>query len=198
MRLVRNSPERVAQRVIHVDPAAKLGVLIDVLNQEPIDRALIFSRTKRGADKVVRGLIKARFMAEAIHGNKSQSRRERVLAAFRDGQVKILVATDIAARGIHVDAISHVVNFDLPNVPETYVHRIGRTARAGAEGVAISLCDPAEMAFLRSIEKLIRMSIPMTDRRERPAPSRPQRALPFSTSSVATSPSSPGSTSSTR
>ena len=108
---------------------------------EAIDRALIFTRTKHGADKVVRGLIKAGMPAEAIHGNKSQSQRERVLAAFRKGDVKTLVATDIAARGIDVDGISHVVNFDLPNVPETYVHRIGRTARAGADGIAISLCD---------------------------------------------------------
>ena len=103
--------------------------------------------------------------AEAIHGNKSQNQRERVLAAFRKGEVRTLVATDIAARGIDVDGVSHVVNFDLPNVPETYVHRIGRTARAGAEGVAISLCDGEEVAFLRDIEKLIRMTIRVSDRR---------------------------------
>ena len=102
---------------------------------------MIFTRTKHGADKVVRRLVQAGIAAEAIHGNKSQGQRERVLAAFRTGKVRTLVATDIAARGIDVDGISHVVNFDLPNVPETYVHRIGRTARAGAEGVAISLCD---------------------------------------------------------
>jgi ATP-dependent RNA helicase RhlE len=136
-----------------------------VLRQEPVDRALIFTRTKHGADKVVRSLIRDGITAEAIHGNKSQNHRERVLAAFRNGTVKTLVATDIAARGIDVDGISHVVNFDLPNVPETYVHRIGRTARAGAAGIAISLCDGEEVAFLRDIEKLIRVSIPMTDRR---------------------------------
>ena len=106
---------------------------------------------------------------EAIHGNKSQNQRERVLAAFRKGEVRTLVATDIAARGIDVDGISHVVNFDLPNVPETYVHRIGRTARAGAEGTAISLCDAEELPFLRDIEKLIRRSIPLTDDRSAPA-----------------------------
>jgi superfamily II DNA/RNA helicase len=116
----------------------------------------------------VRGLVKAGIAAQAIHGNKSQGQRERVLAAFRHGQVRTLVATDIAARGIDVDGISHVVNFDLPNVPETYVHRIGRTARAGAGGVAISLCDTEEVAFLRDIEKLIRMSIPAADRRGHP------------------------------
>jgi ATP-dependent RNA helicase RhlE len=157
--------ERVEQRVIRVDRSAKLPILVDVLRREPINRVLIFTRTKRGADKVVRGLVSAGIGAEAIHGNKSQGQRERVLAAFRKGSVSVLVATDIAARGIDVDGVSHVVNFDLPNVPETYVHRIGRTARAGAEGIAISLCDGEEVAFLRDIEKLIRLPIPMTDRR---------------------------------
>jgi len=162
---VASTVERVEQRVIRVDRSAKPAVLIDVLRQESIDRALIFTRTKHGADKVVRRLISAGIGAEAIHGNKSQNQRERVLAAFRKGQVKTLVATDIAARGIDVDGVSHVVNFELPNVPETYVHRIGRTARAGAAGVAISLCDHEEVAFLRDIEKLIRMTIPASDRR---------------------------------
>jgi superfamily II DNA/RNA helicase len=135
------------------------------LKQEPVDRALIFTRTKHGADKVVKGLAKVGIKADAIHGNKSQNHRERVLAAFRSGEIRTLVATDIAARGIDVDGISHVVNFDLPNIPETYVHRIGRTARAGADGVAISFCDHEEAAFLRDIERLIRMSIPSTNRR---------------------------------
>ncbi len=162
---VAATADRIEQRIIRVDRAAKLATLVDVLRQEPVDRALIFTRTKHGADKVVRSLIRDGITAEAIHGNKSQNHRERVLAAFRNGAVKTLVATDIAARGIDVDGISHVVNFDLPNVPETYIHRIGRTARAGAEGIAISLCDGEEVAFLRDIEKLIRMSIPMTDRR---------------------------------
>jgi superfamily II DNA/RNA helicase len=157
--------ERVEQRIIRVDRAAKPAILVDVLRQETIDRALIFTRTKHGADKVARSLVRAGIDAEAIHGNKSQNQRERVLAAFRTGEVRTLVATDIAARGIDVDGISHVVNFDLPNVPETYVHRIGRTARAGAEGIAISLCDGEEMAFLRDIEKLIRMTLPVSDRR---------------------------------
>ena len=162
---VASTVERVEQRVIRVDHSAKLAALIDVLRREAIDRALIFTRTKHGADKVVRGLIRASIRAEVIHGNKSQNQRERVLAAFRGGEVRTLVAADIAARGIDVDGVSHVVNFDLPNVPETYVHRIGRTARAGAEGVAISLCDGEEVAFLRDIEKLIRMTIPVSDRR---------------------------------
>jgi ATP-dependent RNA helicase RhlE len=162
---VASTVERIEQRVIRVDRGAKPAILVDVLRRETIDRALIFTRTKHGADKVVRGLIKAGIAAEAIHGNKSQSQRERVLAAFRKGDVKTLVATDIAARGIDVDGISHVVNFDLPDVPETYVHRIGRTARAGAGGFAVSLCDSEEAGLLRDIEKLIRKSIPATDSR---------------------------------
>ena len=141
-------------------------MLAQLLKQEPVDRALIFTRTKHGADKVVKGLARAGIGADAIHGNKSQNHRERVLAAFRTGEIRTLVATDIAARGIDVDGISHVVNFDLPNVPETYVHRIGRTARAGAEGVAISLIAGAEeMGYLRDIERLIRMALPREDRR---------------------------------
>ncbi len=172
---VASTVERVEQRVIRVDRAAKPAVLVDVLRRETIDRALIFTRTKHGADKVVRGLIRAGVGAAAIHGNKSQNQRERVLAAFRKGEVKTLVATDIAARGIDVDGISHVVNFDLPNVPETYVHRIGRTARAGAAGIAISLCDGEEMAFLRDIEKLIRMTIPLSDQRADHRSAEPRR-----------------------
>ena len=131
----------------------------------PIDRVLVFTRTKHGADRVVRALQKAGFAAEAIHGNKSQNQRERVLDDFRGGKLRILVATDIAARGIDVDGVSHVINYDLPNIPESYVHRIGRTARAGADGVAISFCDHEEAPFLRDIERLIRMSIPSTDKR---------------------------------
>jgi ATP-dependent RNA helicase RhlE len=161
---VASTVDRVEQRVIHVDRAAKPVILVDVLRRETIDRALIFTRTKHGADKLARGLMRAGIGAEAIHGNKSQNQRERVLAAFRRGEVRTLVATDIAARGIDVDGISHVVNFDLPNVPETYVHRIGRTGRAGAEGIAISLCDRDERSLLRDIEKLIRMTIPVSDR----------------------------------
>jgi ATP-dependent RNA helicase RhlE len=162
---VAATADRVEQRIIRVDRPAKPAILVDLLRHETIDRCLIFTRTKHGADKVVRNLRHAGIAADAIHGNKSQGQRERVLAAFRKGEVRTLVATDIAARGIDVDGISHVVNYDMPNVPETYVHRIGRTARAGAEGVAISLCDGEEMAFLRDIEKLLRVSIPKSDRR---------------------------------
>jgi ATP-dependent RNA helicase RhlE len=166
---VSSTVELVTQRVMRVDRAAKAAVLAQVLKREQVDRALVFTRTKHGADKVARGLAKAGITASAIHGNKSQNQRERVLMAFRKGSLRTLVATDIAARGIDVDGISHVVNFDLPNVPETYVHRIGRTARAGATGTAISLCDAEELSFLRDIEKLIRRSIPTTDHRSAPA-----------------------------
>jgi ATP-dependent RNA helicase RhlE len=163
---VASTVDRITQRIIQVDFAAKSGVLAQLLKQEPVDRALIFTRTKHGADKVVKTLERAGIAANAIHGNKSQNHRERVLAAFRTGEIRTLVATDIAARGIDVDGISHVVNFDLPNVPETYVHRIGRTARAGAEGIAISLIAGAEeMGYLRDIERLIRITLPREDRR---------------------------------
>jgi ATP-dependent RNA helicase RhlE len=164
--------ERVEQRAIHVARPAKPALLADLLREEPIDRALVFTRTKHGADKVVRGLAKAGIAAHAIHGNKSQNQRERVLGEFRSGKIRTLVATDIAARGIDVDGISHVFNYDLPNEPETYVHRIGRTARAGAAGIAISLVDGEEVAYLRAIEKLIRQSIAAQGQ---PA-ARPQRA----------------------
>jgi superfamily II DNA/RNA helicase len=163
--------ERIAQRVIHTEKAAKQALLAELLKSEPVDRVLVFTRTKHGADKVVRGLQKSGFAAEAIHGNKSQNQRERVLADFRSGKLRTLIATDIAARGIDVDGVSHVINYDLPNVPESYVHRIGRTARAGADGVAISFCDHEERAYLRDIERLIRITIPSTGRSggERPA-----------------------------
>ncbi len=123
-------------------------------------RVLVFTRTKHGANKVVRQLERASVSAEAIHGNKSQGARERALANFKTGQTRVLVATDIAARGIDVDDISHVINYDLPNEPESYVHRIGRTGRAGASGMAYSLCDADERAFLVDIERLIQMHIP--------------------------------------
>jgi ATP-dependent RNA helicase RhlE len=170
---VASTVERIAQQVIHTDRASKPGLLIDTLRKETIERALVFTRTKHGADKVVRSLASAGIVAEALHGNKSQGQRERVMANFRAGRVLTLVATDIAARGIDVTGISHVINYDLPNIPESYVHRIGRTARAGAEGIAISFCDAEEAAFLRDIERLIRISIPASGKV--PAPRPPQR-----------------------
>lgn len=151
--------ERIAQSVIFAPQNQKIAQLIDLLNRETVQSAIVFTRTKHRANRLALALDKAGISAEAIHGNKSQSARQRALGAFKKGQIKALVATDIAARGIDVDAVSHVINFELPNVPEDYVHRIGRTARAGASGIAVSLCAPDERAYLKSIEKLIRLSI---------------------------------------
>jgi ATP-dependent RNA helicase RhlE len=178
---VSSTAERISQRIIQVDHTAKAAMLAQLLTQEPIDRALVFTRTKHGADKVVKSLARAGIDAHAIHGNKSQNHRERVLTAFRSGEVRTLIATDIAARGIDVDGVSHVVNFDLPNVPETYVHRIGRTARAGREGIAISLvAGGEEMGYLRDIERLIRVALPREDRRA-PGGQREREAAPAPT-----------------
>ena len=151
--------ERVTQAVTFVNQGEKPALLQMVLRGEGVDRALVFSRTKHGADRIVRQLGNAGIEAAAIHGNKSQGQRERALDMFKKGQVKVLIATDIAARGIDIDAVSHVINYELPNVPESYVHRIGRTARAGAGGSAIAFCADDERPFLRDIEKLTRMKV---------------------------------------
>jgi ATP-dependent RNA helicase RhlE len=158
---VATTAEKVEQKVIFASTADKPRLLEALLADGALERVLVFTRTKHGADKVVRNLAKARVEAAAIHGNKSQPQREKALAAFKSGAARVLVATDIAARGIHVENVSHVVNYDLPNVPESYVHRIGRTARAGASGVAISFCNGEERAYLRDIEKLTRMRVPV-------------------------------------
>jgi ATP-dependent RNA helicase RhlE len=159
---VATTAERIDQQVIFVETSRKQALLTKLLDDRSIERALVFTRTKHGADRVVRRLAAAGIPAAAIHGNKSQPQREKALADFRDGRSRVLVATDIAARGIDVDAVTHVINFDLPNVPESYVHRIGRTARAGAAGIAISFCDGEERAFLRDIERLTRLKVPVT------------------------------------
>ncbi|HSI40480.1 MAG TPA: DEAD/DEAH box helicase [Xanthobacteraceae bacterium] len=166
---VAKTADKIEQKVMFTDRNGKPNLLVEVLSDKAVERALVFSRTKHGADRVVKSLVAAGIDAEAIHGNKSQPQRERALAAFREGKVRVLVATDIAARGIDVPGVSHVINYDLPNVPESYVHRIGRTARAGADGIAISFCDGEERAFLRDIERLIRISIPSEDRRADPS-----------------------------
>ena len=157
--------ERVDQHVVLVDGSAKRDVLVELMRDTLVSRAIVFTRTKRGADRVAQHLEAAGVGAQAIHGNKSQNQRIRALDGFRSGATRILVATDIAARGIDVDGVSHVVNYELPEVPEAYVHRIGRTARAGAAGRAISLCDNGERPLLRQIEKLTRQTLPFTDRR---------------------------------
>ena len=160
---VASTVEKVDQKVIFVAATHKRALLTNLLRDRKATRSLVFTRTKHGADKVVKHLEEQGLPASAIHGNKSQGQRERALAEFRTGRTSILVATDIAARGIDVDGVSHVINFDLPNVPESYVHRIGRTARAGKGGTAISLCDASERSFLKGIEKLIRTRLPVSE-----------------------------------
>ncbi len=147
--------ELIDQKAMQVDRPAKLKALIDILAGGDVERSIVFTRTKRGADKVNQHLQKAGLVADTLHGDKSQKQRQRTLAGFRSGRVKVLVATDIAARGIDIDDVSHVVNYELPDVPEAYVHRIGRTARAGKSGIAVSLYDKSEQPLLRDIERLI-------------------------------------------
>ena len=148
--------ERIDQRLYHVEAGGKTALLSRVLDDPALSRVIVFARTKHRANRVADTLSRRGVTAEAIHGNKSQSARQRALSRFRDGKARVLVATDIAARGIDVDQVSHVINFELPNEPESYVHRIGRTARAGSDGIALSFCDPSERKYLRDIEKLIR------------------------------------------
>ena len=153
--------DRIEQSVTMVNQAEKVALLAMILQGEGVERALVFSRTKHGADKIVKLLAAADIAAGAIHGNKSQAQRERALARFKSGDMPVLVATDIAARGIDIPGVSHVVNFDLPDVPEQYVHRIGRTARAGADGIALAFCSPDERGNLRDIERTTRQRIPV-------------------------------------
>jgi ATP-dependent RNA helicase RhlE len=171
---VATTAERADQQVVFVDGAQKREVLVDLMKDQAVTRAIVFTRTKRGADKVAEHLTAAGVDAHAIHGNKSQNQRTRALDGFRRGSTRVLVATDIAARGIDIDDVSHVFNFELPDVPEAYVHRIGRTARAGASGRAISLCDNGERQLLRQIERLTRQTLPSTDRRSDPRRNEPQ------------------------
>ncbi|MBU5419526.1 DEAD/DEAH box helicase [Acetanaerobacterium sp. MSJ-12] len=183
--------EKVSQSLYYVDKPNKKRLLADLLQQPEIESALVFTRTKHGADRVVKELGRAGIEAKAIHGNKSQGARQTALKAFKDRSIRVLVATDIAARGIDIDELSHVINYDLPNEPETYVHRIGRTGRAGLSGTAISFCMFDEIPYLKDIQKLIKQEIPVVKnhpypmeileptpkqprppRRERPAPPR--------------------------
>ena len=153
--------EKIDQSVYFVEKKDKRALLEHLLEDKGIRRALVFTRTKHGANKLVEQIARSSIRAEAIHGNKSQTARERALANFKSGATRVLVATDIAARGLDVDDVTHVINYDLPNEPESYVHRIGRTARAGASGVAYSFCDTDERAYLRDIERLIRLHVPV-------------------------------------
>lgn len=160
---VASTVDATQQFVYFVAKEDKKALLIHLLNNPSIATALVFTRTKYGADKVARALVKAGIKAEAIHGDKSQNARQLALSNFKARQTRVLVATDIAARGIDIEELSHVINFELPNVPETYVHRIGRTGRAGLTGTAISFCDSEEKEYLKSIHKLIHKSIPVVD-----------------------------------
>jgi len=160
---VSSTAETIQQYLYFVDKKDKRSLLLHILKDDTVPTALVFTRTKHGADKVAQGLTRAGIRAEAIHGNKSQNARQRALVNFKSRHTRILVATDIAARGIDIDDLTHVINFELPNVPETYVHRIGRTGRAGASGIALSFCDAEEKEFLRDIQKLITRQIPVVE-----------------------------------
>lgn len=156
---ISSTVDIISQYIYHVEKKEKTNLLIHLLENTNIESALVFTRTKYGADKLSRALRKQGITADAIHGNKSQNARQRSLSEFKEHTLRVLIATDIAARGIDVDQLSHVFNYELPNVPETYVHRIGRTGRAGHEGVAISLCDSEEIPYLKTIQKLINKNI---------------------------------------
>jgi ATP-dependent RNA helicase RhlE len=168
--------DKIAQSVHFIAKAEKANLLVELLDGHRDERAIVFGRTKHGSEKLYRKLEKDGFAAASIHGNKSQGQRDRALKAFKAGEVKVLVATDVAARGLDIPEVKHVYNFDLPNVPENYVHRIGRTARAGADGMAVAFCAPDEMAELRAIQKAMKADIPVASGRpwevEEPKPKR--------------------------
>jgi ATP-dependent RNA helicase RhlE len=160
---VSSTADTIQQSLFYVDKNDKKSLLIHILKDKNIKTALVFTRTKHGADKVVKDLVRAGITAEAIHGNKSQNARQRALTNFKNRSTRVLIATDIAARGIDIDELTHVINYEIPNIPETYVHRIGRTGRAGASGIALSFCDEEEIEFLKDIHKLIAKEIPVEE-----------------------------------
>ncbi|MGZ3751723.1 MAG: DEAD/DEAH box helicase [Mucilaginibacter sp.] len=168
---VSSTADTIQQSLFYVEKSDKRSLLIHLLKDRSIKTALVFTRTKHGADKVVKDLTRVGITAEAIHGNKSQNARQRALTNFKNRTTRVLIATDIAARGIDIDELTHVINYELPNIPETYVHRIGRTGRAGASGIAFSFCDEEEIDFLKDIHKLISKSIPVNE--EHPYPMSP-------------------------
>jgi ATP-dependent RNA helicase RhlE len=160
---VSSTADTIAQELFYVEKNDKRSLLAHILKDKEIKTALVFTRTKHGADKVVKDLVKIGITAEAIHGNKSQNARQRALSNFKARTTRVLIATDIAARGIDIDELTHVINYEIPNIPETYVHRIGRTGRAGASGIAMTFCDQEELDFLKDIHKLIGKEIPIND-----------------------------------
>src|SRR5665647_1269439 len=175
---VSSTAETIQQELYYVDAENKKDLLVHLLKDKSINTALVFTRTKHGADKVQRMLVKAHIKAEAIHGNKSQNARQNALRNFKDRSTRVLVATDIAARGIDIDDLNLVINYEIPNIPETYVHRIGRTGRAGLEGKAVSFCDVEEFEYLRDIQKLISIQIPVVTDHPYPAENLPVEGAP--------------------
>lgn len=173
---VSSTAETIQQSLYMTNKSSKNDLLLHILDNAEMVQVLLFSRTKHGADKIVRNLQKKRIKSAAIHGNKSQNQRQKALNDFKDGRIRLLVATDIAARGIDIDKLQYVINYDIPNEPETYVHRIGRCGRAGEEGVAISICEPEENAYVRDIEKLIKQKIEVIEENPYPQTDRPMNA----------------------
>ena len=171
-----STADTIQQKLYYTNKPDKKNLLVHILKDESIDQALLFSRTKHGADKIARNLKKKNINAAAIHGDKAQNQRQKVLEGFKAGKTRVLVATDIAARGIDIEKLSYVINYDIPNESETYVHRIGRSGRAGESGIAISLCEPEENAFIKSIEKLIKKQIPIVKDNPFPQTDRPMNA----------------------
>ena len=165
---VSSTADTIKQALYFIDKNNKNALLLDILQDKTIETALVFTRTKHGADKVVKVLLKSNIKAEAIHGNKAQNARQRALENFKAKTTRVLVATDIAARGIDVDDLAYVINFEMPNIPETYVHRIGRTGRAGANGTAFSFCETEEIPYLKDIQKLIGKKIPVIENHDYP------------------------------
>lgn len=173
---VSSTAENIRQYLYYTNKSTKKDLLIHILEDREIDQVLLFSRTKHGADRITRNLTKRRIRAVAIHGDKAQNQRQKALTQFKEGEVRVLVATDIAARGIDIEKLKYVINYDIPNESETYVHRIGRSGRAGEHGTAISLCEPEENLYVRDIEKLIRMPINVIENNPFPQTDKPMNA----------------------
>jgi len=171
-----STAETIKQYVYYTNRVTKHSLLVHILKNEDIEHVLLFSRTKHGADRIVRNLKKSNIHAAAIHGNKSQNQRQKALKDFKNGKLRVLVATDIAARGIDIDKLRYVINYDIPNVPETYVHRIGRSGRAGEEGIAMSISEPEENSFIRDVERLINQKIEIVEGHPFPQTERPMSA----------------------
>lgn len=174
---VSSTAESIKQYLYYTNKAHKKDLLYHILQNQKIDQVLLFSRTKHGADKIARNLKKQKIKSAAMHGDKAQNHRQKVLAQFKSGKIRVLVATDIAARGIDIDKLKYVINYDIPNIAETYVHRIGRSGRAGEEGNAISLCEPEENAYIKDIEKLIKQRIERVEENPFPQTDKPMTAM---------------------